>query len=43
MSMSKIKVGDTVRIKHTRYSLFTPEVINITNPEATPEETAAKQ
>ena len=39
----KVKVGDTVRIKHTRYSLFTPEVINITNPEATPEETAAKQ
>ena len=39
----KVKVGDTVRIKHTRYSLFTSEVINISNPETTPEETSSKQ
>lgn len=39
----KVKVGDTVRIKHTRYSLFTSEVINISNPEANPEENASKQ
>ena len=35
----KAKVGDTVRIKHTHYSLFTAEVIDITNPEANPTET----
>lgn len=31
----KVKAGDTVRIKHTHYSLFTSEVIDISNPDAT--------
>ena len=39
----KAKVGDTVRVKHTNYSRFTSEVIDMSNPEATPSETAAKQ
>lgn len=38
----KIKVGDTVRIKHTQYSLFTAEVIDVSNSEPTPAETAEK-
>lgn len=32
----KIKVGDTVRIKHTQYSGFTAEVIDVTNLETMP-------
>lgn len=39
----KAKVGDTVRVKHTNYSRFTSEIIDMSNPEATPSETAAKQ
>ena len=39
----KAKVGDTVRVKHTNYSRFTSEIIDISNPEATPPETTAKQ
>lgn len=30
----KVKAGDTVRIKHTHYSLFTSEVIDMSNPNA---------
>ena len=39
----KAKSGDTVRVKHTKYSRFTSEIIDMSNPEATPSETAAKQ
>ena len=38
----KIKVGDTVRIKHTQYSRFTAEVIDVTNSETLPSETEEK-
>ena len=30
----KVKAGDTVRIKHTHYSLFTSEVIDMSNADA---------
>lgn len=39
----KVKVGDSVRIKHTHYSLFTSEVIIMSNPENTSENTSEKQ
>lgn len=39
----KAKVGDTVRVKHTTYSRFTSEIIDISNPEATPSETVTRQ
>ena len=38
----KIKVGDTVRIKHTQYSRFTSEVIDVSNFETLPSETEEK-
>jgi len=38
----KIKVGDTVRIKHTQYSNFTAEVIDVSNFETLPSETEEK-
>ena len=39
----KIKVGDTVRIKHTQYSRFTAEVIDVSNSETLPSETEEKK
>lgn len=39
----KIKLGDTVRIKHTNYSLFTVEVLDISNSETVPPEPEKKQ
>ena len=38
----KIKVGDTVRRKHTQYSRFTAEVIDVSNFETLPSETEEK-
>lgn len=35
----RIKVGDTVRIKHTQYARFTTEVIDVSNFEVLPSET----
>lgn len=39
----KIKVGDTVRIKHTQYSGFTAEVIDVTNSETLPSDSSQPQ
>jgi hypothetical protein len=39
----KIKVGDTVRIKHTQYARFTSEVIDVSNVETLPSETEEKK
>jgi hypothetical protein len=39
----KIKVGDTVRIKHTQYARFTSEVIDVSNFETLPSETEEKK
>ena len=39
----KIKAGDTVRIKHTHYSRFTAEVIDVSNSETLPSETEEKK
>ena len=39
----KVKVGDTVRIKHTYYSLFTSEVIDMSKTEVVPTDGSVKQ
>ena len=39
----KVKVGDTVRIKHTYYSLFTSEVIDMSKTEVVPMDGSVKQ
>ena len=39
----KAKAGDTVRVKHSKYSRFTSEIIDMSNPEANPSDTVTKQ